>query len=49
MMYLLKVFKQDIYIYIKMLFFFQQKIKPYCFKRHHLKIFAEEIFAIDQF
>ena len=32
-------------------FYFSTKniYKPYCFKCHHLKNFAEEIFAIDQF
>ena len=32
-------------------FYFSTKniYKPYCFKWHHSKIFAEEIFAIDQF
>ena len=31
------------------LFFNKNIYKPYCFKWHHFKNFAEEIFAIDQF
>ena len=31
------------------LFFNKNIYKPYCFKWHHLRNFAEEIFAIDQF